>query len=57
MIPGLIYEILEPIRACAISDLGVMTNSWAALPYLTQKGQVSGYKGISKVVKLGPGTE
>lgn len=23
------------------SDLGVMTNSWAALPYPTQPGQVS----------------
>jgi alcohol dehydrogenase, propanol-preferring len=34
-----------------------MTNSWAALPYPTQKGQVGGHEGIGKVVKLGPGAE
>lgn len=34
-----------------------MTNSWAALPYPTQQGQVGGHEGIGKVVKLGPGAE
>jgi propanol-preferring alcohol dehydrogenase len=34
-----------------------MTNSWAALPYPTQTGQVGGHEGIGKVVKLGPGAE
>lgn len=39
------------------SDFGVMTCSWAGLPYPTQPGQVGGHEGIGKVVKLGPGTE
>jgi propanol-preferring alcohol dehydrogenase len=39
------------------SDLGVMTNSWAPLPYPTQKRQIGGHEGIGKVVKLGPGAE
>lgn len=34
-----------------------MTNSWAALPFPTQKGQVGGHEGIGNVVKLGPGAE
>lgn len=34
-----------------------MTNSWAALPAPTQKGQVGGHEGVGKVVKLGPGAE
>ncbi|KAF1817807.1 GroES-like protein [Dissoconium aciculare CBS 342.82] len=39
------------------SDLGVMTNRWAGLPFPTQAGQVGGHEGSCKVVKLGPGTE
>nr|POE89288.1 alcohol dehydrogenase 2 [Quercus suber] len=39
------------------SDLGVMTNRWAGLPYPTQAGQVGGHEGVGKVVKMGPGTE
>jgi alcohol dehydrogenase, propanol-preferring len=34
-----------------------MTNSWAALPFPTQKGQIGGHEGIGKIVKLGPGAE
>lgn len=39
------------------SDFGIMTNSWKALPYPTQEGQVGGHEGIGKIVKLGPGCE
>ncbi|OAA58776.1 Alcohol dehydrogenase superfamily, zinc-type [Cordyceps fumosorosea ARSEF 2679] len=39
------------------SDLGVMTRSWAMLPYPTPKDQVGGHEGIGEVVKLGPGAE
>ncbi|KAF2839672.1 GroES-like protein [Patellaria atrata CBS 101060] len=39
------------------SDLGIMTNSWPALPYPTPAGQVGGHEGVGKVVKLGPGCE
>jgi propanol-preferring alcohol dehydrogenase len=39
------------------SDLGVMTNGWAQLPYPTPEGQVGGHEGAGKVVKLGPGAE
>ncbi|KAF2090275.1 GroES-like protein [Saccharata proteae CBS 121410] len=39
------------------SDLGVMMNSWAGLPFPTQEGQVGGHEGVGKVVKLGPGSE
>ncbi|KAK3669428.1 hypothetical protein LTR78_010688 [Recurvomyces mirabilis] len=39
------------------SDLGIMTNTWKALPHPTQPGQVGGHEGIGKVVKLGPGAE
>jgi len=34
-----------------------MQNSWAALPFPTQPGQVGGHEGVGKVVKLGPGVE
>ncbi|KAK0516368.1 hypothetical protein JMJ35_000971 [Cladonia borealis] len=39
------------------SDLGIMENSWASLPYPTQPGQVGGHEGVGEVVKLGPGSE
>ncbi|OAA36930.1 Alcohol dehydrogenase superfamily, zinc-type [Beauveria brongniartii RCEF 3172] len=39
------------------SDLGVMTRSWALLPFPTPKDQVGGHEGIGQVVKLGPGAE
>ncbi|OAA76229.1 Alcohol dehydrogenase superfamily, zinc-type [Akanthomyces lecanii RCEF 1005] len=39
------------------SDLGVMTRSWALLPFPTPKDQVGGHEGIGEVVKLGPGAE
>jgi Zn-dependent alcohol dehydrogenase len=39
------------------SDLGVMTNSWAKLPFPTPEGQVGGHEGVGKIVKLGPGAE
>ncbi|KAI1946088.1 hypothetical protein LOZ57_003839 [Ophidiomyces ophidiicola] len=39
------------------SDLGIMTNTWKALPYPTPAGQVGGHEGVGKVVKLGPGAE
>jgi propanol-preferring alcohol dehydrogenase len=37
--------------------MGVMTNSWKALPFPTQAGQVGGHEGVGEVVKLGPGVE
>jgi len=37
--------------------MGVMTNSWRALPYPTQAGQVGGHEGVGVVHKLGPGAE
>ena len=39
------------------SDLGVMTNRWAGLPYPTPAGQVGGHEGVGKIVKMGAGTE
>ncbi|KAL8777108.1 MAG: hypothetical protein Q9213_008007 [Squamulea squamosa] len=39
------------------SDLGIMENSWASLPYPTQKGQVGGHEGVGTIVKMGPATE
>ncbi|KAE8375820.1 chaperonin 10-like protein [Aspergillus bertholletiae] len=39
------------------SDFGVMTNSWKALPFPTQEGQVGGHEGVGVVVKLGPGCD
>ncbi|KAL8731737.1 MAG: hypothetical protein Q9166_003184 [cf. Caloplaca sp. 2 TL-2023] len=38
-------------------DLGIMENSWAGLPYPTQKGQVGGHEGVGFIVKMGPATE
>jgi len=54
--PGEVLINLTHSGVCH-SDLGVMTNSWAALPYPTQPGQVGGHEGVGKVVKMGPGTE
>ena len=34
-----------------------MTNSWKALPFPTQAGQVGGHEGVGIVHKLGPGSE
>ncbi|KAM3416018.1 hypothetical protein BST61_g9505 [Cercospora zeina] len=39
------------------SDLAVMMNSWKALPYPTQPGQVGGHEGVGSVVKLGTGSD
>jgi D-arabinose 1-dehydrogenase-like Zn-dependent alcohol dehydrogenase len=34
-----------------------MTNTWALLPFPTQKGQVGGHEGVGEVVKIGPGVQ
>ncbi|OJJ65611.1 hypothetical protein ASPBRDRAFT_35810 [Aspergillus brasiliensis CBS 101740] len=39
------------------SDLGVMTNSWRALPFPTPERQVGGHEGVGVVVKIGPGCD
>ena len=39
------------------SDMGVMENSWANLPFPVQAGQVGGHEGVGIVHKLGPGSE
>ncbi|KAJ3473030.1 hypothetical protein NLG97_g10558 [Lecanicillium saksenae] len=39
------------------SDLGIMANTWAGLPFPTPKDQVGGHEGVGEVVKLGPGSE
>lgn len=52
-----LIETLSTHSGVCHSDLGVMTNSWAALPHPTQKGQVGGHEGVGNVVKLGPGAE
>lgn len=39
------------------SDFGIMTNSWAALPFPTPASQVGGHEGVGHVVSFGPGTE
>lgn len=54
--PGQVLINLTHSGVCH-SDLGVMTNRWAALPAPTQAGQVGGHEGVGKVVKLGPGAE
>lgn len=54
--PGEVLVNLSHSGVCH-SDLGVMTNRWAGLPYPTQPGQVGGHEGVGKVVKMGPGTE
>ncbi|KAI9839075.1 MAG: hypothetical protein M1837_002252 [Sclerophora amabilis] len=37
--------------------MGIMSNTWRALPYPTQPGQVGGHEGVGKVVKLGAGAD
>ncbi|KAF2689119.1 GroES-like protein [Lentithecium fluviatile CBS 122367] len=54
--PGEVLVNLTHSGVCH-SDMGIMTNSWAWLPYPTQAGQVGGHEGVGKIVKLGPGTE
>lgn len=39
------------------SDMGVMENSWANLPFPVPAGQVGGHEGVGIVHKLGPGSE
>lgn len=39
------------------SDLGIMLNKWAQLPFPTEVGQVGGHEGVGVIVKMGPGTE
>ncbi|KAF2096789.1 GroES-like protein [Rhizodiscina lignyota] len=54
--PGEVLVNLTHSGVCH-SDLGVMTCTWAGLPYPTPKDQVGGHEGIGKIVKMGPGTE
>ncbi|KAF2281598.1 GroES-like protein [Westerdykella ornata] len=54
--PGEVLVNLTHSGVCH-SDLGVMTNAWAALPYPVQAGQVGGHEGVGKIVKMGPGTD
>ncbi|KAL8768115.1 MAG: hypothetical protein Q9209_005578 [Squamulea sp. 1 TL-2023] len=54
--PGEVLVNLTHSGVCH-SDLGIMENSWAGLPYPTQKGQVGGHEGVGTVVKMGPATE
>ncbi|OCK74272.1 GroES-like protein [Lepidopterella palustris CBS 459.81] len=54
--PGQVLINLTHSGVCH-SDIGVMMNSWAALPFPTQAGQVGGHEGVGKIVKMGPGTE
>ncbi|KAK2597848.1 hypothetical protein N8I77_012607 [Diaporthe amygdali] len=39
------------------SDLGIMLNGWAQLPFPTEVGQIGGHEGVGEIVKMGPGTE
>ncbi|KAI9696916.1 MAG: hypothetical protein M1820_007991 [Bogoriella megaspora] len=54
--PGQVLINLTHSGVCH-SDMGIMMNSWKALPAPTQQGQVGGHEGIGKIVKMGPGTE
>ncbi|KAK5014688.1 hypothetical protein LTR60_003232 [Cryomyces antarcticus] len=54
--PGEVLINLTHSGVCH-SDMGVMMNSWFALPAPTQAGQVGGHEGVGKIVKMGPGTE
>ncbi|KAF2263448.1 GroES-like protein [Lojkania enalia] len=54
--PGQVLINLTHSGVCH-SDLGIMTNAWAMLPFPTQAGQVGGHEGVGKIVKMGPGTE
>lgn len=37
--------------------MGIMENTWRALPFPTQAGQVGGHEGVGIVQKFGPGAE
>ncbi|KAL6716299.1 hypothetical protein ACLMJK_005865 [Lecanora helva] len=54
--PGEVLIHLTHSGVCH-SDLGVMENSWASLPFPTQPGQIGGHEGVGKIVKMGPGSE
>lgn len=54
--PGEVLINLTHSGVCH-SDMGIMTNSWKALPHPTQPGQVGGHEGVGKIVAMGPGTE
>ncbi|CAK1354703.1 Alcohol dehydrogenase 2 [Cercospora beticola] len=54
--PGEVLVQLTHSGLCH-SDLAVMMNSWKALPYPTQPGQIGGHEGVGSVVKLGTGSE
>jgi len=54
--PGEVLVRLTHSGVCH-SDMGVMQNTWKALPYPTQKGQVGGHEGVGIVHKLGPGSD
>lgn len=43
--PGEVLINLTHSGVCH-SDMGVMMNSWAALPHPTQSGQVGGHEGV-----------
>ncbi len=54
--PGEVLINLTHSGVCH-SDMGIMMNTWACLPFPTQPGQVGGHEGVGKVVKLGPGAD
>ncbi|KAF2224752.1 chaperonin 10-like protein [Elsinoe ampelina] len=54
--PGEVLIKLTHTGVCH-SDFGIMTNSWAALPFPTPPNQVGGHEGVGHVVSLGPGVE
>ncbi|PNS15679.1 Alcohol dehydrogenase 3, mitochondrial [Sphaceloma murrayae] len=54
--PGEVLVKLTHTGVCH-SDLGIMTNSWKALPLPTPAAQIGGHEGVGTVVSFGPGTE
>lgn len=54
--PGL-GEVLVRLTHSGVchSDVSVMTNSWAFLPFPIQPGQIGGHEGVGEVVAIGPG--
>lgn len=56
--PGL-GEVLVRLSHTGVchSDLAVMTNSWAFLPFPIQPGQIGGHEGVGKIISVGPGIE
>jgi propanol-preferring alcohol dehydrogenase len=49
--PGEVLVNLTHSGVCH-SDMGIMTNSWKALPAPTQEGQVGGHEGVGKIVAM-----